>query len=538
VVELAPMKSASLPFLLVLLSKSPQSHAEFLRSIVPHMHSALGEEPSSFVEAALGSDPHHSDHTHDDHGHAKEVHHEDAHHASSVQHSLSSHSSADSVAVGLMAWIILNPVVIYMTLTKAAGGQISFLTLRMVDISISIFLAVLWFSASSEVLKSDALHNFFPHAEEVFAVLQVLVLYILTMVVANSFRDNKYYLLAFCGCAGHYVAFAAIKAVGDGQQTAGSFVGHGASPYMSLLFCFVVLGILAMVSFVCFYSWRRYVDAKSELHFAIDELELDIIGLVLSFAIMQSVRHMLSGHYPEAHMLLQMPQAPMTLSADSDSGHGHSHHTAAQRNKMLACAVGFTICSGLSLKFFEAVKERTHYWMHKALHIVQVVLVMCAAWGYLLWGQWQFYESTFDGDLMFGNMIFAVVITVISILIILVLAFADNQFASVKAYGNLCIMAVSLMTAWSWEHCFHVAIEVIATQHEAAWGTIVPKLTIAILIPVIILPGYLTLIKPVVVEKEEVLMADEIAEFSADISEVTAETASPGQIKSKGEEAW
>lgn len=176
--------------------------------------------------------------------------------------------------------------------------------------------------------------------------------------------------------------------------------------------------------------------------------------------------------------------------------------------------------------------------MHKALHIVQVVLVMCAAWGYLLWGQWQFYESTFDGDLMFGNMIFAVVITVISILIILVLAFADNQFASVKAYGNLCIMAVSLMTAWSWEHCFHVAIEVIATQHEAAWGTIVPKLTIAILIPVIILPGYLALIKPVVVEKEEVLMADEIAEFSADISEVTAETASPGQNRSKGEEAW
>merc|ERR1719446_2008006 len=95
----------------------------------------------------------------------------------------------------------------------------------------------------------------------------------------------------------------------------------------------------------------------------------------------------------------------------------------------------------------EYLKDSTHYWTHKLLHIVEVVLVMCSAWGYLLWGAWSFTETDFHGDKMFGNMMFAVVATCISLFIITGLAFTSNGFASVKDYAHLCIMAISLVTA-------------------------------------------------------------------------------------------
>ena len=46
-----------------------------------------------------------------------------------------------------------------------------------------------------------------------------------------------------------------------------------------------------------------------------DELELDIAGLVGSYLLTQSVRTLLSGHYPAPHLLL--------ISSDP---HGHGEH--------------------------------------------------------------------------------------------------------------------------------------------------------------------------------------------------------------------
>lgn len=480
-----------------------------------------------FLEVTYRSDPHgaHHDETpHDEkpiitHGkpHEKDVgehvqDHVDEHADDHAEHIDEKHSggdcpgqqSANSVAVGLLAAVVLTPTLVYMSMSKAAGGAVSQLTFKLVDLSTSIFLAVLWFSATTEVLETELIKHAFPYAEEVFAILQVFILYALAMAIAFYCRENKYNLLTFCGCAGHYIAFAGIKATGESQHIVQKYLPEDYKVYASIGFCFVVLLVFTILSVICFFAWRKNVK-HDEFNMAIEEIEYDIVGLVLSFAMMQAFRHVLTGRYPpEAHMFLQ--DGGVTACGLDH----HYEHNATQRALMLAWSVALTIIAMVCLQPMEDLKARSSYWTHKAVHVLQVVLVMCAAWGYLLWGEWQFYQTIFRGDKMFGKMMFAIMATVVCLMFTIGLAFATHErFSNARGYADLVIMAISLVAAWSWEHCFHTALNVVAAEYDVGYGGLVPKIVIAMCIPLIILPGYVVFLKPIVVENEEAAKEEE-----------------------------
>lgn len=454
----------------------------------------------------------------DHHGHGgHEAHAEDAHHDAHEHSAGAEHghetpecnSSANSVAVGLLSSVVIVPLVVYMSMSKAAHGAVSDLTFRMIDLSISIFLAVLWFSASADILASDKIYELFPHAEEVFAVSQVIILYAVAMVVAYLWRDNKYYLLTFSGCAAHYIAFAGIRAVGETQHAAGTMVDKDNRVYVSFMYCMAVFLVFALISLIAFMAWRRHVK-NDEMQLAVEELENDIVGLVLSYAIIQALRHALTGRYPpQAHLFLQDEIARSDLDLFGSRPHHHPKtHTMQERMFMLLWSFVFLLISLVSLNKLEELKERCEvgsgYFMHKVLHVTQVVLVMCVAWGFLLWGEWEFYEVMFHGDPMFGKMVFALMSTLIVLGIVYGLALAtDSRFSHAKGYANLCVMAASLVAAWSWEHCFHTAINVVSEEYQVGYGGLVPKIIIAFVIPMVILPGYVIFLKPIVVEIDE-----------------------------------
>merc|ERR1719240_963525 len=125
---------------------------------------------------------------------------------------------------------------------------------------------------------------------------------------------------------------------------------------------------------------------------------------------------------------------------------------------------------------------------------------------------------------MFGNMLFAVVATCISLFVITGLAFASNGFASVQDYARLCIMAISLVTAWSWEHCFHTAIRIVAQEYQVGYGGLVPRIIIAIIIPLSILPGYIVFFKPIVIEKTSKFEEEEEETEARDLAEMGVNT--------------
>jgi len=395
----------------------------------------------------------------------------------------------------------------------------------MIDMGTSIFLAVLWFSAFGDIL-----HLMIPCADAAVIGVLVLQLYVVAMFVAYNLRENKFSLFVVLGISAHFIAFAAIKAATEAQQSSGRLGGAA----VSFGFCIMLFGIFAAISIVCFYPWRRYSkswsweeNTKSQdninFHAAIDELELDVAGLVLSFTIMQALRHALSGHYPTpAHFFLQSSSSLAPSALRTIAG-GHGHATEKQKAEMLMWSIGFTVLACVALFILNAVKDKMHYWCHKLLHIVEVVLVMCAAWGYLLWGAWQFTETDFAGDPMFGNMIFAVMVTVVSFVVIIVAGFAIDRKLLVKGYARLCIMAISLVTAWSWEHCFHVAVNIVALEYQQGYGGLIPKIIIAVIVPLATLPGYIAFLKPIVLEKTERFDADEEEEEHNDLDEVLYE---------------
>merc|ERR1719236_166163 len=105
-------------------------------------------------------------------------------------------------------------------------------------------------------------------------------------------------------------------------------------------------------------------------------------------------------------------------------------------------------------------------------------------------------------------MIFAFGATGVSLMIIYALAMMAERKAESKSYVNLIVMAVSLVAAFSWEHCFHTAMDVIAHNYEVGYGGFVPKLLVAIIVPTVILPGYVFLLKPIVVDIDERLNAE------------------------------
>jgi len=420
---------------------------------------------------------------------------------------------ATATAIGLLFVVVVIPIVIFMALSP---GPISDLVLKLVDTSISIFLAVLWFSAFSGVMDSQPVHRLFPFAEEVFVVVQVLVLYTLVMAVAYVWRDKELRLAAFGGCGAHYVAFAGIHATGEVQHEASKFsdeTGH----WWTFLVAGASFLILALVFRASHLGWLRPLE-HPKLDEAVEDIELDIIALTCSFAITQALRHALTGRYPEHHAsLLQQALAPSpqvaaagpaALQLAGCDGHRHTPgamhevHEAWQRWFMLIWSLGLTAVAAVCLKYINAIGEYGGRYARKAAHLTRAMLVMCIAWGYLLWGEWVFNEVLFVGEPVVALMSFAVLTTLISLALISGLAQMDVGLRPVRQTVSISVTGASLVAAWSWERCFDAALDIIGERYQVGYGGLVPKVALAFSIPLAILPVYVTYIKPRVMEAE------------------------------------
>jgi len=86
---------------------------------------------------------------------------------------------------------------------------------------------------------------------------------------------------------------------------------------------------------------------------------------------------------------------------------------------------------------------------------------------------------------------------------ITILARLDGTRATVRQAIFISINGASLVAAFAWEKSLAHAINVIAIKYEVGWGGLVPKTLLALLIPVAVLPVYLTYIKPIVIKVEE-----------------------------------
>merc|ERR1719433_1551786 len=89
-------------------------------------------------------------------------------------------------------------------------------------------------------------------------------------------------------------------------------------------------------------------------------------------------------------------------------------------------------------------------------------------------------------------MVFACAATLVALLLLFAIAMIQGrvQNAAAKETNDITVTGISLVAAWSWEHCFNTAFDVIGHQYQVGYGGLVPKLFLAILIPLVLLPAY------------------------------------------------
>jgi hypothetical protein len=144
--------------------------------------------------------------------------------------------------------------------------------------------------------------------------------------------------------------------------------------------------------------------------------------------------------------------------------------------------------------------ETQGYWHEKLVHVIKILVIMLMAWGYLLWGEWEF-KAVFTGGPLLGHLIFSVLATLSAFVILVFLAKIDTYNRSIHESIEICIDGVALVSAWSWEHCFNKAFDVFGDRHQVGYGGLVPKGFLAVVIPICVLPLYLTYVKPKTIEE-------------------------------------
>lgn len=288
-------------------------------------------------------------------------------------------------------------------------------------------------------------------------------------------------MTTFCSIGGHFVAFAGIMAGGQLQQEISKAAPNHIEPLVSFAFCLCVVLFLVAGSFANWFMWRKQL-LNDDLNEAVNHLETDILGLLVSFLITQSIRHAIDGEYPEMqhHVLLQ-GQFKVSVQI----------HPQWQCMFMLGWSVALTIVASISLPILDQYKQRSEF-TRNLIRFFKVLLIMLVAWGYLLWGQWEFYERLFQGDALFGHMVFAVAATIACLGILYIIASVQSRIVNPRLVetNRITVTGISLVVAWSWEHCFNIAFDVIGQDYNMGEGGLIPKLALAVVIPLVMLPTY------------------------------------------------
>merc|ERR1719313_566379 len=70
--------------------------------------------------------------------------------------------------------------------------------------------------------------------------------------------------------------------------------------------------------------------------------------------------------------------------------------------------------------------------------------------------------------------------------------------------ARIGMTGLGLVAAWAWEHCFHVALDVVGEEYQVGNGGLIPKIVLAILVPSFVLPVYVNYVKPIVLAYEKI----------------------------------
>jgi len=201
-----------------------------------------------------------------------------------------------------------------------------------------------------------------------------------------------------------------------------------------------------------------------------DDMENDFGAMAFSVCFCMFLRFVITGHHP----------------VDDET---EFDHTQSDRNWML-----FTAFCNLIIAFFAVPycsRQVKNYTAQRVMNFLSTVFAMNVAWSFFYWGEWEFFESMYKHDPIFGRVCFALLTTVLGCGGIFVLA--RFRMPSGTKQAKVALTALGLMVAWSWELCFDAAIDDMCEgrSHPALY-----KMGAAVIMFAVVIPVYAMYMKP------------------------------------------
>lgn len=381
--------------------------------------------------------------------------------------------------VGMFGAVVLIAVVFAMASTQ--NKTVRCYTWASLDNVAAVFLAVLFFQAFDSLMDD---FDFPKHHKVIAAAIHAAVLLLLAFVISWRMRENKVNLAIFCAAGAHYVSFGSMHA-------AILFVNHHWSSTIEEVVMGVLLIILVLgaVFLAAEFGRRAAGLVDDEWQDKIDDLQNDFGAMAAAVCFSLLVRACISGEY---HHI-------------SDDEETEDAHTATERRHMLiyACVLipvaGFLVQQMSSMQARLEAQGRLSYWTKRTIMFFTAFLCMSVAWAFLLWGEWEF-DGRDGGPVIQNKVHFALAATVVCCLSILALGqISGGAFRSAR---KVTLTALSLLVGWSWEESFDAAVESV-TEDSKNPGTM--KIMLALGLACVILPVYVTYLKPVAMDYEEQL---------------------------------
>lgn len=392
-------------------------------------------------------------------------------------------------AIGMFGTIVTLAVVFSMA--SMDNSTVKCYTWASLDNVTAVFVAVLFFQAFDTLLDEWALPDTHKVAVQ---TLHAVFLLVLAFVLSWQLRKDETNLAIFCAAGAHYVSFASMHA-------AILFLNHHWSSFVYEVFIGLTIIMLFMgVLYAATEAGRRAAKFEDEgWQDKFDDLQNDFGAMAVAVCWSLLVRACIAGEYHH-------------ISADEES---EEEHTSAERMTMLIYAIAMIPIAGFSVRMMSSASARMEaegtltYGKKRAIMFISAVLCMSVAWGFLLWGEWEFDKVKGEGGPEIqGKVYFALTATCLSCLAIIGLGLSGSSSRG-RHERKVLLVALSLLVGWSWEESFDAAVEAVTEETGHAGRT---KIAIALALGCIILPVYAKFLKPIAMKYEEELeAADEAA---------------------------
>lgn len=371
-----------------------------------------------------------------------------------------SHPSTIATAIALMLVGMMAMGISIFYLVNYPDEDIQQVTWTILSSTISLFCAVLIFSALKCVIEiflgeRVGLHSHSMKPDWTLVVsssVHFIIMFVLFQALVVAYREKNFSLIAWAEIGGHITAFAAIEAFGNLMHY--SFSANWLQGFFLVGSVFLVLwGLSSLAQYVRVGLQPESKEQQIVFHEKCDAAGRESLSLVVGFLVSLLVRQMITGHLPPIH------GSPR-------------HKTQMQIWQLFGCSTAFIITlvalTYLTRDRLESSKGLSNNWGFLSWGLAQSTLSMSAGWSLLSWGQWLFWssigESMGEADKMEARMIMAIAFSALVFSSIFIFDFIADHIA-IQAGMRALISTMALLLGLAWEAVFTLAIESICDHY-------------------------------------------------------------------------